>query len=188
MAMSRTHEVAAIAALSACALTLCMGLGSRNRATEADPAVALVRLSAALAVAGLERREDVVIEMNEREVAYGFSRRGCDGLLLVTVLPRTAQGWAHVAPRLDLSAFDVAYLYDGMRYARVPRLERLGDRLLSELGPAAAETLPRLTAVAEAGDCGLARSAVAVLEAFSRGQTGTADQAGAGLDTGEGSV
>ena len=186
--MSRIHEVAAIAALSAAALALCMGLGSPNRATEEDPAAALPRLSAALAAAGLERRDDVLIEMNEREVAHGFSRRGCDGLLLVTVLPRTAQGWAHVAPRLDLSAFDVVYLYDGMRHARVPRLERLGDRLLSELGPAADATLPRLTAVAEAGDCGLALSAAAVLEAFSRTQTGTGDQGGAKLDTVEGSV
>jgi len=171
MALNRQWEALGILAIAAALLMLFHKIESDGRQVAPGPNGVMEILDAALSDTGLRRRDDVVIEMNGREVAHGFSRADCDGLLLVSALPRTAQGWAHIAPRLDLAAFDVTYIYDGIAYERVPRLMRLGDRLLHELGRDEPSTLPRLAAVAEAGGCGLALRAATVLKNFSRGNT-----------------
>ena len=58
----------------------------------------LDRADVALASHGLVRRSDVVIRVNGQDAARGYSSRDCGGLLLVTRLPRTAQGWRYIAP------------------------------------------------------------------------------------------
>lgn len=175
-------------AIAASLLTLFYGLDRHSRQMAPDPERALEMLDTALSGTGLRRRDDVVIEMNGREVARGFSRADCDGLLLVSVLPRTAQGWAHIAPRLDLEAFEVTYIYDGAAHMRVPRLKRLGDRLLDELRPNSPSALPRVAAIAEAGSCGLALRAATALNTFSRGNTPGSDQVAAAAEFRWGSV
>jgi len=146
-----------------------VSVGSGRGGFEADPYAALDRIRRSLPAAGLLHRHDVVVELNGREVALGFSRSDCDGLLLVAVLPHTAQGWTHLAPRLDLSAFDRSYLYDGLPYRAVPRLERLANRLAAQLRPGRPTALPQVVAIAEAGNCGLTPSVAPALELVSRG-------------------
>ena len=167
--MSRLFGIFGIAAIIVCALTLFGSLEQSGRHIASDPSDVLDGIRHSLADSGLHQRSDVSIEMNEREVALGFSRADCDGLMLVAVLPHTAQGWAHMAPRLDLSAYQLGYLYDGVAYPSVPRLERLVDRLRDDLRPHRTSRMPRVVGVAEAGRCGLARNAARVLEAVSRG-------------------
>lgn len=179
MAVNRIYEIAGLIGIAGSILALCTGLAAAGHRVNVKAMPPLGALSARLVEAGLRRRDDVVIEINGREVALGFSRSGCDGLLLMGSLPQTAQGWSHIAPRLDLSPYRVRYLYDGALHARVPRLQRLGDRLLAELRPDIVSSLPRLMAIAEAGNCSLLQSAMYVLKAFSQGQSIPAQLAGA---------
>lgn len=168
--MSGLFRIAGVAMIIVCALTLYASLEQSGRSVTAEPAALLHAIRHSLSESGLHRREDVLIEINGREVALGFSRPGCDGLLLVTVLPHTAQGWAHMAPRLDLSTYRLAFLHDGVQYPSVPRIERLAVQLRGDLGPHRTRTFPQVIAIAEAGQCGLAPKAAAVLEAISRGR------------------
>ncbi|MEP4147470.1 MAG: hypothetical protein ABJL54_09635 [Halioglobus sp.] len=170
MQVNRVYEVAALAGLAISALALCVSLSTAglHANTWATPKFNAVK--AGLIEAGLQHRDDVNIEIGEREVAFGFSRRGCDGLLLIALLPNTAQGWSHIAPRMDMTAFNVQYFYDNTLHAQVPRLQRLGDKLLSQLRPGFALTPPRLLAIAEAGNCRLLQSTVYVLEVFAQPQ------------------
>jgi hypothetical protein len=168
--MSRLFRIFGVAAIIVSALTLYRSLEQSGHRIAADASLPLDAIRHGLADSGLHQRDDVSIELNGRDVALGFSREGCDGLMLVAVLPRTAQGWAHMAPRLDLSGYDLRYLYDGARYPSVPRFERLAGWLWGDLRPHRTRMFPQVIAVAEAGHCGLARSAAAVLEAVSRGQ------------------
>lgn len=161
--MARRIEWFALASLALALALLCAGVSPRNAAVHAPEAPWLDSLGVELRRAGLRQRTDVAIEINEREVARGFSRPGCDGLLLVTALPRTAQGWRHVAPRLDLSAFSVRYAYAGTLHERLPRFARLRDRLLGELAGAALPGARPVVALAERGQCELTRAAVAAL-------------------------
>jgi hypothetical protein len=119
---------------------------------------------------GLDRRADVLIEIDGREVARGFSRAGCNGLVLIAPLPHTAQGWGHVAPRLDLHGYTVHYAYDGALHHDVPGLQRLRARLAAQLRPVAASNQPRMLAVAEAGHCHLVDSVASALLALSVGE------------------
>jgi len=168
MEMTRIFEIAGFAGLAGSVLALCVSLATAGAELNTSAMPQLDAVSATLMKAGLQRRDDVIIEIGGDEVALGFSRGNCDGLLLIAPLPHTAQGWSHIAPRLNMSAFNVQYLYDGALHAQVPRLQRLEDRLLSDLSPGFATTLPRLLAIAEAGDCGLLQSAVDALEAFAQ--------------------
>lgn len=158
-----------VGVLAACALALVCSLEFASRRVSPDPSVSLETLRVSLAAAGLRQRRDVVLEMNDREVALGFSRVGCEGLLLVAILPHTAQGWAHIAPRLDFSRFEMGYVYKGVWYQAVPRIERLAVRLLRDLTPHKVGSPPQVVAIAEAGRCGLALSAAPALDAVSRG-------------------
>lgn len=161
--MARRIERFALASLALALALLCAGVSPRTAAVDAPEAPWLDSLGVELGRAGLRQRTDVAIEINEREVARGFSRPGCDGLLLVAALPRTAQGWRHVAPRLDLSAFSVRYAYAGTLHERLPRFARLRDRLLGELTGAALPGARPVVALAERGQCDLTRAAVPAL-------------------------
>ena len=123
-------------------------------------------ISSKLAGNLLRQRSDVNIEINNREAARGFSLPGCDGLLLVAVLPATAQGWLHIAPRLDLSEFRVRYAYAGALHERIPRLARLRDRLFAELAGREKRTHGRVVALAERGGCNLISTAAPALESL----------------------
>jgi hypothetical protein len=161
--MTRTIALLASASLALSLGVLCAGVAARAAPADAQDAPSLDALGAALAGAGLRQRSDVDIEINQRDVARGFSRPGCDGLLLVAVLPRTAQGWRHIAPQLDLSAFRVSYAYDGILYERLPRLARLRDRLLAELAGRELPPQQRVVALAERGECALVPAAAPLL-------------------------
>lgn len=167
--MNRLCELLALAALAAAAVGLWVGLASAEPRLTGGVVEELERITAAVYEEGLRRRVDVSIEIDASEVGRGFSRVDCDGLLLIAPLPQTAQGWGHVAPRLDLSGFTVHYVYDGTVHAGVPRLRRLGHRLLADLRPVPASDRPRLVAVAEAGHCDLVASVEGALTEFSRG-------------------
>jgi hypothetical protein len=168
--MSSLVRIFGVAAIIVCALTLYASLEQAGGRVMAAPPVPLDGIRHWLADSGLQQRVDVSIELNGRDVARGFSREGCDGLMLVAVLPHTAQGWAHMAPRLDLSAYQLRYFYDGARYPSVPRFERLAGQLWGDLRPHRTRLIPQVIAIAEAGQCGLARSAAGVLGAVSRGR------------------
>jgi hypothetical protein len=183
--MSRFYRIVGIAVIVACALTFYGSLQQSGRGVATDPFTLLDILRPSLADSGLHQSGDVLIELNGREVALGFSRAGCDGLLLVSILPRTAQGWAHMAPRLDLTSFRIGYLYEGALYPAVPRFERLGRGLLGDLRPHEADPSPQVVAIAESGHCDLASSAAAALKAISRGRSPLAGRPDSPLDTGE---
>jgi len=167
--MSGLFRIFGTAAIFVCALTLYGALERSERSVAADPSAVLDTIRHVLADSGLRQRDDVSIEMNGRAVALGFSRPGCDGLMLVAVLPHTAQSWAHMAPRLDLSAYQLGYLFQGALYPSVPRLERLAGRLHSDLRPSRASGPSQVIAIAEAGHCGLAPSAARILGVVSKG-------------------
>jgi len=135
----------------------------RNGTEDHHPEAWLDALDPVFEGVGLRRRTDVNIQINSRDVARGYSRPGCDGLLLASPLPRTAQSWLHVAPRLDLAHFEIQYMYRGMVFKTVPAPRRLLDRLLGELAGKSALVAPRVTALAERGHCGLLSAAVEVL-------------------------
>ena len=126
-------------------------------------------ISSKLAGNRLRQRSDVNIEINNREAARGFSLPGCDGLLLVAVLPATAQGWLHIAPRLDLSEFRVHYAYAGALHERIPRFARLRDRLFAELAGREKTEHDRILALAESGECNLISTAAMELKSLSWG-------------------
>lgn len=175
--MKRLYEWLALGASAAAIAGLCVGLASADPRLTGAVTQELEWLTAAVYERGLRRRVDVSIEIDAREVATGFSRVDCDGLLLIAPLPRTAQGWERVAPRLDLAGFTVHYLYDGRRHPGVPQLRRLSDRLLAELWSVPAADRPRMVAVAEAGHCELLARVEGVLADYSRGGAGDAQVA-----------
>ena len=159
-------QVVAWSGLASLALALVLlGAGASARTARVDIPEAqwLDALGATIGGAGLRQRADVVIEISGREVARGFSRSGCDGLLLVAPLPRTAQGWRHIAPRLDLSGFRVGYAYAGSVHERLPRLARLRDGLLAELGRREPARARPAVALAESGQCALTRAVLPAL-------------------------
>lgn len=157
--------------IALCAVTLVFVLEHTADVPESDPSASLGVVGRGLIDSGLLLRHDVSIEINGRDVALGFSRSGCDGLLLVSVLPRTAQGWNHMAPRLDLSTYRKRYFYNGTTYEFVPRFERLIGRLSVDLWPLRGSLSTPVIATAEAGNCGLLEGAMSVLESSSRTQT-----------------
>jgi len=174
--MTRLVGLLALASLALSLAMLCQDIAWP--AAAADEPVSLDALGAALAGARLRQRSEVDIEINQREVARGFSLPGCDGLLLVAVLPRTAQGWRHIAPRLDLSAFRVRYAYAGTLHERVPRFARLRDRLLAELAGREQAAQHRVVALAERGECALLSAAVAALAELASGVAARNDSDG----------
>jgi hypothetical protein len=110
---------------------------------------------------GLVHRHDVVIRVNDMDVARGYSRSGCDGLLLVAQLPNAAQGWNYVAPKLDLSNFEMRYVYKDEVYEKAPTLERLRGWLVGTL-PGQFEARVLVVGLAETGHCHLIQRAVPV--------------------------
>lgn len=128
-----------------------------------NPVPILSELEQALQSKGLLLREDISINLSNSPVAAGFSRPDCQGLLLMAPMPSTAQDWGHMAPLLDLSAFRVSYLYQGVLLDKPPVIERFLDsgKALFNTEP---QGLSRLVqAVAEAGDCELAETALDAL-------------------------
>ena len=169
--MNRLYELLALSALTVSVWSFCGTLGAaeprmRSGAVYQDLGV----VTAALYEQGLWLRNDVIVELDARQVAAGFYRPDCDGLLLVAPLPTTAQGWGHIAPGLDLSGYSVQYVYEGVFHAGVPRARRLQNRLTAELRDQPAISFPRLVAVAEAGGCDLLATVESVLIDFSRGE------------------
>jgi len=111
---------------------------------------------------GLVHRHDVLIRINKADVARGYSRSGCDGILLVTQLPNPAQGWQYVAPDVDLSSFSVRYLYKGQTYETTPILKRLRNWLIGTLPGFFAPREP-VIGLAEIGHCHLMERALPAL-------------------------
>ena len=167
--MNRLYEVLALGGIAVAVVGLCIGLASAEPRLSGRLDQELEWITAGMYEQGLQRRVDVLIEINASEVAKGFSRAECDGLLLIAPLPQTAQDWVHIAPRLNLSGFTVHYIYGGKIHLGAPVLRRLGDRLSAELRREPASSRPRMVAVAEAGSCGLLASVKGVLADFSRG-------------------
>jgi hypothetical protein len=113
---------------------------------------------------GLLHRHDVAIRVNDAEIARGYSRSGCDGLLLVAQLPNTAQGWHNVAPRIEFSKYELRYVYDGNVYETVPTLRKLRNWLVGTL-PGRFEQRELVVGLAETGPCRLMTRALSVLDA-----------------------
>jgi hypothetical protein len=167
--MNRMNGLLGLTGIVVAMWSLCAGLAAAQPDMRWETSHNLTRITAAMHGKGLHHRADVLIEIDGREVARGFSRAGCDGLLLIAPLPHTAQGWGHVAPRLDLQRYTVHYAYDGALHHDVPGLQRLRTRLVTQLRPMTVSTRPRLLAVAEVGRCDLVDSAASALLALSAG-------------------
>ena len=125
---------------------------------------------------GILHRHDVQIEINNTEVARGFSSPYCDGLLLIAQLPNTSQGWHRIAPQVDISRYKTRYLFNGEAFEQVPVLPRLRSWLVGTL-PGTAERRETVIALAEAGHCGLLPRALAIVanisESNDQGRTGS---------------
>ena len=115
---------------------------------------------------GLLHRHDVVIRVNHIDVARGYSRSDCDGLLLVAQLPNTAQGWRHVAPKVEFSKFSTRYVYDGEIYESLPTLPKLRNWLVGTL-PGFFAQRGLVIGLAEVGQCGLVDSALPAINKLS---------------------
>ena len=115
---------------------------------------------------GLLHRHDVVIRVNHIDVARGYSRSDCDGLLLVAQLPNTAQGWRHVAPKVEFSKFSIRYVYDGEIYESLPTLPKLRNWLVGTL-PGLFAQRGLVIGLAEVGQCGLVDSALPAINKLS---------------------
>ena len=113
---------------------------------------------------GLLHRHDVAIRVNDAEIARGYSRSDCGGLLLVAQLPNTAQGWHNVAPRIEFSNYEIRYVYDGNVYEAVPTIPRLRDWLVGTL-PGRFEQRELVIGLAETGQCELLSRALRVFGA-----------------------
>ncbi len=111
---------------------------------------------------GLIHRHDVLIQINHKEVARGYSRPGCPGMLLVTQLPHAAVSWADVAPKADLSNFSMRYIYEGELYDRPPALRRFMHWLKGTL-PGFYSVRSLVIGLAESGHCHLMHEAIALL-------------------------
>jgi hypothetical protein len=123
----------------------------------------------------LLHRHDVVIRVNNAEVARGYSRAGCDGLLLVAQLPNSAQGWSYVAPNIDLSKSTVRYIYAGEIYPSAPVVQKLRNLLVGTL-PGFFEPRALMVGLAEFGHCHLIERAAPLLAVTqSRGGFGVAE-------------
>ena len=124
----------------------------------------------------LLHRHDVMIRVNNAEVARGYSRAGCDGLLLVAQLPNSAQGWRYIAPAIDLSNSTVRYIYKGDIYESAPVLQKLRSWLVGTL-PGHFESRAMTLGLAEFGHCHLIERAAPLLAAVqSRDGFGVAAQ------------
>jgi len=167
--MVRRVDLLAFASLALSLAVLSHGIARPSVAVDEWALRSPDAISSRLAGNRLRQRSDVNIEINNREAARGFSLPGCDGLLLVAVLPATAQGWLHIAPRLDLSEFRVRYAYAGALHERIPRFARLRDRLFAELAGREEMSHDRIVALAERGRCDLISTAATALEGFSGG-------------------
>lgn len=125
---------------------------------------------------GILHRHDVQIEINNTEVARGFSSPYCDGLLLVARLPNTSQGWHHVAPRVDFSRYKTRYLFEGKAFEQVPILPRLRSWLVGTL-PGISERREPVIALAETGHCELLPRALTIVASIvarnDQGRTGS---------------
>jgi hypothetical protein len=162
--MRLLESTALFSLMAAIALTLEGGASEIEVAPE--HAVAwLDQVNDVLSNTSLEQRHDVVIEINDVEVARGYSRPTCDGLLLIARLPDNAQGWQHVAPQVDFSRYTVRYLFAGTVYKRTPVLSRLRSRLLDAL-PGTSGHRASIVAFAEAGQCDLTSLATTAVEAL----------------------
>ena len=160
--MRLLESTALFSLMVAMALTLDGGASEAEVASE-HVVEWLDQLNGVLANASLEQRHDVVIEINDVEVARGYSQPACDGLLLVARLPDNAQGWQHIAPQVDISRYAVGYLFAGTVYHRAPVLPRLRSRLLDAL-PGTLEHPGSIVAFAEAGHCDLMSPATTAVE------------------------
>lgn len=123
-------------------------------------------LAHALEDAGLIYRPDVVVEVSGIPAAWGFSVPACDGLLLLGVLPDTAQSWSHIAPALASLEFEATYLYRGKTFRQAPRLGPLLDRLAHTLGAPLQDQRFSVIAFSEQGECGLSQRAQAVVHQY----------------------
>ena len=127
----------------------------------------LHRFAHALEDGGLTYRPDVVVQVSGQPAAWGFSVPGCKGLLLLTVLPRTAQSWAHILPAVQQRGYVETYIYRGEVAAQAPHLRRLGDLMVKDLGSPGHDPMQlALIGLAEQGDCGLTARATALLQAY----------------------
>lgn len=127
----------------------------------------LHRLAHALEDGGLQYRPDVVVQVSGQPAAWGYSMPGCDGLLLLTLLPRTAQSWAHILPAVQQRGYVETYIYRGEIAAQAPNLRRLGDLIINDLGNPEHDPMQlALIGLAEKGGCGLTARATALLQAY----------------------
>jgi hypothetical protein len=105
---------------------------------------------------GMIYRSDVVIRVSGIAAAWGFSTPGCHGVVLVTILPETAQSWSHISPMIDGPEFKVTYLYRDVDHDDVPRFARMRDQLLHRLNNPEWDQRFAVIGLAEQGQCGLA--------------------------------
>ena len=146
---------------------LCMAFTMHWRAHQSeshhsplDRADLLHQLAHALEDDGMVYRPDMALTVSGQPAAWGFSAQDCHGVLLLAVLPDTAQSWSHISPELEPSGFRASYLYRGAVYSQVPVWRRLYDRIRSNLHTHPNDTLAKpVIGLAEYGACSLTQRA-----------------------------
>jgi hypothetical protein len=167
----KLRETVALVSLVAAASALLMTRPVAATNNRVDPGEWLHTVDHAMADVGIRQRRDISIRLSANEVAHGYSRPSCPGLLLVAPLPETAQGWGHVAPAVDLSRFQISYIFKGTVHESVPLLSRLRSSLIADLIGLPDES-NLVVALAEVGDCQLAADATTAIRLVTLGQHG----------------
>ncbi len=165
----KPREIVALVSLVAAVAALLMTRPIAATSIDTDPGEWLHTVDHALEDLGIRQRRDIVITLSNIEVAHGYARPGCPGLLLVAPLPETAQGWGHVAPGLDLSRFEISYVFQGRVHDSVPLLSRLRSTLIADL-IGLPDASNRVVALAEAGSCRLAADATSAIRIITLGR------------------
>lgn len=161
--MKKPVDLLALAIVLVASVTLLSTVSALPVHTTWDSPLMLSKLELALEKERLLLRKDISITLSGSPVAAGFSRPGCQGTLLLAPMPNTAQGWGHMAPLLDLEAFEVSYHYRGTFHDSPPLMDRILDSAKALFKTQPQRQSQAIHAVAEIGHCGLAETAHAVL-------------------------
>ena len=160
--------------LAITANTLCMAFVlfiADHAASHMNPptrAQVLHQLAHVLEEDAFRYRPDIIVRVSGESAAWGFSTPGCDGVLLLTLLPETAQSWAHVLPEVSRDDYAVTYVYRGETLTEAPVRQRAVDVLVRDLSSASHESFSpsfSLLGLAEKGDCGLTERAIKQISA-----------------------
>lgn len=96
---------------------------------EPDRRDLLREAESALLRSGLKKSEQSRMLVSGEPVAVAYGRPGCEGLLVVAPLPRTAQGLKHVLGSLEGAFSEIGFVFKGEAHENYPLWQRLASNL-----------------------------------------------------------